>query len=136
MTSAATEAKTPELLMGGPLTTFTLGALIGQLGFLPDDKPVRLDCGGNPGRVDSYRGFYDNLAIQPDPRRQTVAGLRGVLCAAVGEVFTGYKGGGYVMTEETPLWVSPWGEASGLRVCGVVHRLNDVVIRTIQWDGY
>jgi hypothetical protein len=55
----------------------------------------------------SYRGYYEDLAV-------TVAGtgapwnlgkLLRELRAAQGKTFTGYKGGEYVMTRVTPVWV-------------------------------
>ncbi len=93
-----------------------LGTLIGTLEQI---KPDTMWVGGDS--VDSYRGYYDQLAIEPGGEI-TVGEMRARLRLAVGATMTGYKGGDYLMRLDTPVWSSPYGEASGLAVVGVVIR--------------
>lgn len=59
------------------------------------------------GTVMSYRGYYEDLSIEPGDGC-TVKVLRTALEAARGEEFTGYKGGSYTMRGSTPLWFADY----------------------------
>ena len=95
-----------------------LGEMIAALRKFPPDAPFVVD-GVGLGGVDSYRGYYEQLALEPSSEQTTVARALRLLEGAVNMVMTGYKGGKYRMTLSTPLWVSHYGEASGLRVVDV-----------------
>ena len=74
----------------------------------------------SPGEPDSYRGYYDQLAISVQRASYSVAGdLLKTMKAALDKTFTGYKGGEYRMHLGTPLWLANHGEASGTRVTGI-----------------
>ena len=81
--------------------------------------PVRL----SPHHVSSYRGYYEDLAIEMtgDGDRPTVASLGVMLEAAVNQRFTGYKGGDFTMTRHTRVWLSNYGECTGALVVGVTE---------------
>jgi hypothetical protein len=120
----------------------SLGELIDELDGV-DHKclAVRLEDGRGISGIESYRGYYSDLALVPSETpigaRQpeyTVENLLDGLKNAVGEKFTGYKGGEFVMQNHTPVWVSEYGEASGLAVKGVEVRDDKVVILTEQVD--
>ena len=53
---------------------------------------------------------------------------------AVGEKFTGYKGGEFRMERHTPVWVSEYGCADGFAVKGIKVRDDKIVILTEQVD--
>lgn len=95
----------------------TLGRLIDKLQLLPGDTPVT-----GLGRLDSYRGYYEDLAFAPTDETSTVGELLTRCLAAMGQVFTGYKGGDYVMGSRTPVWVSAYGDNSGLKLLGFEPR--------------
>lgn len=61
------------------------------------------------GRLDSYRGHYCDLAFEPSMELRSVRDLLNVCYSAMGRVFEGYKGGDYLMGENTPLWVASYG---------------------------
>ena len=84
----------------------TLGELWDLLEDVPDDYTIPVDG------CHSYRGYYEDLALSVNQEQKwTVAAVRMVLgCALNGEVFTGYKGGEYVMDQNTPLWLAEWGK--------------------------
>lgn len=108
-----------------------IGELAALLRATPPDKVVIADAPNGPVTVSrdvmSYRGYYDQLAIEPDG--QTTAGaLATALSEAIGESFQGYKGGDYSMSRNTPVWLSRHGDASGYAVTGVVEAEDAVIL--------
>lgn len=94
-------------------TQMTLGRFIAWLETrLPDDEVVGL------GSLDSYRGYYSDLAFAPDETPRPVAALLAECRGAMGKVFQGYKGGDFLMGETTPLWVAGYGDC-GPRLMGM-----------------
>jgi hypothetical protein len=55
----------------------------------------------------------------------TVAALLKETEAATGSVYSGWKGGEYVMTETTAIWVANPGDASGLALVGIDGEPDD-----------
>lgn len=96
-----------------------------------DRSPIPLQ----PHAVDSYRGYYEQLAIACGPSREhstKVGDLLTILREAVGKTFTGYKGGEYRMTESTPVWLANYGE-TGTRCTGV--RCDGECMVYLTWDA-
>lgn len=60
--------------------------------------------------ADSYRGYYDQLAVQPCTTAKTINQLIKVLVDSVGCTFTGYKGGEYTMYWDTDVYYANYGE--------------------------
>ena len=85
-------------------TQMTLGKLIKQLETMPKELMVK-----GLGELDSYRGYYSDLAFQPSKDEIAVEHLLGLCREAMGKIYQGYKGGDYLMGETTPLWVAPYG---------------------------
>lgn len=84
----------------------------------------------------SYRGFYEDLSLGVDNVTiMEVWELLKMLKYEVGKVEQGYKGGDFVMHENVEVWVSPYGECSGLRVWDVEERPEGVIIHTF-YDPY
>lgn len=103
---------------------WTLGTLVDALERMnPDAVVLGLDApdgGSDPELVfDSYRGYYTDLAIEPGEHHMRARNLLLLARNALGHVFTGYKGGDFPMHRRSPLWLSQYGTASGLRVCGM-----------------
>lgn len=100
----------------------TLGALRDMLKLLPPKTPVDLDVGGSPGSADSYRGYYERLALEPTTDHATAADVIDILNRADGATLQGYKGGYYDMDSSTFLHVAHYGDCGpqvvGLRVEG------------------
>jgi hypothetical protein len=124
----------------GPVT---LGALIDALEgrkFREDGKPrhIRYDFGNLlPSTLDSYRGFYSELALgfeDYDSRAKrlkhpcsmdeypNVVELLTKLKAANGETFFGWKGGEFTMNSETAVFVANRGDATQ---CGITDLFAD-----------
>jgi hypothetical protein len=109
----------------GPVT---LGGLIHaverrQLG--EDGKPryMRFDFGSLvPTSLDSYRGYYSELAIgfaSPDEAEPNASTFLSMLKGAVGSTYTGWKGGDYKMDENTAIFVANRGNATQCGISGI-----------------
>lgn len=111
----------------------TLGELIERLKFCEFDKYISFCFGGlKPGKVNSYRGYYDHVAIEPDGEFRTVQEFLLHLESIYNTVMTGYKGGDYLMDADTPVWVAKYGKTSSTRVIGVEETEFDVKILTLE----
>lgn len=67
------------------------------------------------GEPMSYRGYYDELAF--DPVEETTFGdMLRYAKSALGQTFTGYKGGDFKMEEYTPCWIAPYGRGGGDKI--------------------
>ena len=94
----------------------TLGELIYTLKSFPKDylvfiKPYDLI----PTEFDSYRGYYDQLALNYDINGScTVEKLLKLAKQSVKKTFIGYKGGNFLMTKNTPVWISNYGNTSNM----------------------
>ena len=79
-----------------------------------------LDGGINPGlEVNSYRGYYTDLAIAttgPHGELCFTSDLGELLKQTIDKPLTGYKGGDFLMTKDAPLWLSDYGEYTGLAI--------------------
>ena len=82
----------------------TLGEVIDRLASLPPRAVI-----SGLGKLNSYRGYYCDLAFDPYGKEKPAALLLKECRAAMGAVFTGYKGGEYQMGKTTPLWVASYG---------------------------
>ncbi|WP_085921592.1 hypothetical protein, partial [Streptomyces fradiae] len=60
----------------------------------------------------SYRGYYDEVAFEP-AHDVTAGAMLADALAARGATYTGWKGGEYTMTGDTPCWLAHEGSAGG-----------------------
>lgn len=56
----------------------------------------------------SYRGYYDQLAFEP-ASNVSVGFMLSCAESALGAIFEGWKGGDYMMDEDTPCWLAQEG---------------------------
>lgn len=82
----------------------TLGELIETLS--KEDPELVLPRGF--ARPHSYRGYYEQLAFEPD-EHVAVGDMLKSAREALGAVYDGYKGGHYTMTEDTQCWLAEYG---------------------------
>lgn len=82
----------------------TLKELITQLESLDQDKVISYGFGSPM----SYRGYYDELAFEPE-ENVTVSHMLENALSALGKTFEGYKGGDFTMRENTPCWIAHYG---------------------------
>jgi hypothetical protein len=105
----------------------TLGEFIKKLEDQPQDNAIQFDfMYFVPDGIDSYRGYYDQLALgykeggDPD-KMPKVKEILNLCKDAIGKYFTGYKGGNYLMTEKTPIWVSNYREVGDTGIIDVIE---------------
>ena len=96
-----------------------IGELVALLRAADQSKRVFATVNGRvfgvSAEVGSYRGYYDQLAIEPG-EEATAGQLADRLSDAVGETFTGYKGGDFAMSRNTSVWVADYGTCPGWAV--------------------
>lgn len=115
----------------------TLGRLIELLEQRPQDETVRFDFEHmHPDDLTSYRGFYEDLAVSftDEGEPPTVEWMLAKLRGAVGESFSGWKGGRYRMQEGTPLWVARPGNAGSTVITGIGDCSFQTIITTAYVD--
>lgn len=79
----------------------------------------------------SYRGYYCDLAFElaePATEKMYARDLLNLCEQCINEMFEGYKGGDFVMTENTPVWIASYG-CCGLKFIGIT---NDGKIETLE----
>lgn len=108
----------------------TLGGLIEALEAAPAKAVVTFSDGQRPREMCSYRGYYSDLAISCGSKPMTAKGLLSIARAALNAEFTGYKGGEFMMMEETPLWRSEYGHDSGEAIISADVMQGGVVLHT------
>lgn len=112
----------------------TLGQLIALVeNCEKSDAEVVYDFGYMaPTDIDSWRGSYAELALNytEDQPRKTKETFLSMLKEAVGKTFTGYKGGEYRMSNDTPIWVANYGNSSDTAVIGVLDNSYQIIIET------
>ena len=85
-------------------TQMTLGKLIAALETMPAETVIPSLCSPH-----SYRGYYSDLAFERGELECTAGKLLERCRGAMGREFQGYKGGDYLMGENTPVWVAHYG---------------------------
>lgn len=88
-----------------------------------------------PTDIGSWRGSYSELALNyvasaGNESQKTVTEFIEMLKETVGKTLTGYKGGDFVMTKNTPVWVSNYGEACHTAIIDVVDNGYEVILIT------
>lgn len=119
-----------------PVEVSTLLRLIDVLAKQPRNAEVQVEYMGmksSPGSMGSYRGMYDQLAIDPDGSKpQTVADVLKALRTIKRKGF-GWDGGPYPVESHTGVWVDR-GQAEGQHLCGVKVEGGIVIIMTESRD--
>jgi len=103
----------------------TLGSMIKKLESMPAEAIIK-----GLGSLNSYRGFYCDLAFAPTNKGETISSLLERCKSAMGEVFEGYKGGEYVMGSLTPIWLAGYGDTGDK----IVAINDDGTIETTEYD--
>ena len=113
----------------------TLGELVARLEAADPKKLVEFDDGKPwkyPGEYGSYRGYYRFIAVEHSNEPCTVADFLKRTKEAIGATFEGYKGGVYLMTKHTPVWVSEYGMCSGVGIIDVDVSGEKVILKLAQ----
>ena len=113
-----------------------LGQLIFLLERIDPKLTIRFAFGGFiPTSIDSYRGYYEQLAIgyaEPGGERKecTVEELLKLCRDKVGATVSGYKGGDYDVGERTWMWAANWGECHSCAIVDVIETGWCAIIET------
>lgn len=115
-------------------TNLTLGGFIDALEAVADKAlPLTLANGYGVHGLTSYRGYYEDLALEPDPVPKTVADVLAQARGALGQIYEGYKGGDFPMHRNTLMWVAGWGNC-GDKLIGVTLEARRVIVETASDD--
>lgn len=98
----------------------TLGELISALEKVdPNLRAVDRDTAKGVCNPHSYRGYYSDLSLEPSDEIKTVKHLLDELNSVFGHTLTGYKGGEFLMDDDTPLWISHYASSSNKAIIAV-----------------
>lgn len=78
---------------------------------------------GNPH---SYRGYYSDLAFEISTEPKTLSKTLEMVTGCLECCFGGWKGGEFIMKENTPLWIAEQGCSGGSAIMEVKY-LNGAV---------
>ena len=93
-----------------PKYHLTLGQLIKRLDRVPGVTKILTTDGQGIEGLCSYRGYYSDLALNPvGGPVWTADQLLREAKLAINTELTGYKGGEFRMTKDTPLWLARYG---------------------------
>ncbi len=113
----------------------TLGEVILLLESQPLKNIVKIDfTPQDPTRLISYRGYYEDLSISygAEIGTMTVENLLSLCKNAIGQTYTGYKGGDFTMHNKTLMWVAPYGDTG--RMLTDIKSDGDVTIIYAEED--
>ena len=125
----------------------TIGELINELKKCKPDSKVYYDFAGlMPTTINSWRGTYDepalgwaglkylcNWGLDNPP---TVENLLKELDLALQLSYTGWKGGVYFYTEDSPLHIDNYGEWTCTELSRVENTGSSVILHTIRYDVF
>lgn len=136
LTYLVSPAKLKQPARTEPVEVTNLLALIDALAKHPRDADVQVEYMGmksSPGYMGSYRGYYDQLAIDPDGREpQSVADVLKALRSIRRKGIDG-DGGPYPVHAHTGVWVDR-GQAQQQHISGVRVDGGIVIIMTEERD--
>lgn len=75
----------------------------------------------------SYRGYYEELALERSGKDGTVGELISLLESCLGRTFTGYKGGNFTMTKDSIVNIAYYGRTGG-EITDVVSVDGEVIL--------
>ena len=85
------------------------GMTLGQLVAFLRELPEAAMASPGFGRPHSYRGYYECVAFEPDEKGCTAAELLHAAESAMGQTYSGWKGGSYTMDEGTECYIAEMG---------------------------
>lgn len=116
-------------------TQMNLGDLSAALSIVPADTPVRTEDGFGLENPHSYRGYYDEAAIEPTSTGLNAGELEKVIDAFIDTTTEGWKGGEYYMDSGTPVWIAIEGTVSSNALVGTEMR-DGVLVLLTEYDDF
>ncbi|HEX9088687.1 MAG TPA: hypothetical protein VF867_14310 [Arthrobacter sp.] len=137
LTYLVSPAKLKQPTRGETVEVSNLIALIDALAKHPKNASVVVEALGmksHPGEMGSYRGYYDQLSIEPKGREpKTVADVLKELRSIRKKGIIG-DGGPYEVKPFTGVWIAEYGDCSQQHLSGVRVDGGVVVIMTEERD--
>ena len=111
---------------------YNLGMLIKDLEpYKEEFLDVEFEDGSKPVEFDSWRGSYCELMLTySNKSKMDSYDFYRLAFNTNGSMFTGYKGGDFIMDLNCPIHQDKYGGASGDKVIGIEKRGNKLVILT------
>ena len=128
----------PQLSLGEIISKIEECGLLSSNG---DDKLIYFDFGSAvPTTLDSWRGSYDELALgyrlvgydnnTNENETPKAKDILKELKNAIDKQYTGWKGGNYIMSERTPVWVDNDGNANNTAIVDILDEGWRIIILT------
>lgn len=116
----------------------TVGGMIKALSACKPEEAVYFDFASlRPEGLDSYRGYYEDVAISftDEPAEGLSAGeLLEAFRRKNGHTQEGYKGGTFHVHDNTAVWAANWGRTGSTAVIGVEDTGYGVILHTAYAD--
>ncbi len=117
----------------------TIAQIIKKCEILPDLSVVIYNVEDNnhryhgmfPYNTNSYRGNYNELAIEVSHTCMTLSNFLKKMKDSLHRTYSGYKGGDFYMYEDTFVWVAEYGLSSNMAVVDVVLAEDKQLIKLI-----
>ena len=110
---------------------YTLGKMINLLNSLDKNVQVRFSHNTlSPAKPHSYRGYYSDLAFETSDKIINAGQFLAMCEESLDMCFEGYKGGDFVMGEDTPLWCANYSETGPAIVD--VEFLENILILMVE----
>ena len=116
---------------------FSLGDLIEKLEEIDDlnSKDVRFDFAYfAPSTFHSWRGAYEELAVSYSEDTKNAGVFLDECRNTIGKTFTGWKGGEFTMSSETPVWVALAGMSCNTVIIAVSDHDSMVILHTAYME--
>lgn len=133
-----TLAKSTQLTLGEMV--LKMEAIVKECEAEKIDSHVHYDFGHLfPTTINSWRGSYCELALDYDSYdgggiQMSAKAFHELLKETVGKTFEGYKGGGFTMSRQTPVWVANYGNSGETAVVDIVKSNYGVIIKTAHCE--
>ena len=145
LTKIVTQGRRERFLQTNQLS---LGALIERLELLiPNQKAIKEKYGKeagvhydfeylHPTSIDSWRGSYNELALNfsQEGEYMRISDFLSMLKDCLGKTFQGYKGGDFIMSKDTPIWVANYGNVGNTGISDVVECEYNIMLTTQYYE--
>lgn len=128
---AATLSNSPQLTLGELI--LKLEALIPAQKSRKEEADIVFDFEYFfPTKLTSWRGSYAELALcfASDGPIMKFTPFLEMLKESIGKSFCGYKGGDFIMSKHTPIWVANYGHSGNTGVVGVLNKDYNIYLQT------
>ncbi len=115
---------------------YNLGQLINDLEEYKDEFiDIEFEDGTIPQTLDSWRGSYNCLSLEYEAEgNKSSYELYRQCFNANGSMFTGYKGGDFIMDSDTPIYKANYGECGNSEKIVGIRKEKDKIILIVKGE--